>query len=204
MDSIFFDDQEYIDISIGHLPHWEQKNRLQFVTFRLSDSLPQSFLQEIKNRKEAFIKFHPKPWDTKTKCEFSKLTSSFEDRMLDKGLGSCILKQEDIRRIVISSLEYYDNIKYSLHAYVIMPNHIHMLILPLEAFKIKDLLSSIKRFTAVKINKLLHTNGPVWQSESWDRIVRNEIHYKSCIQYIRNNPKGLQKEEYHLGGFMIE
>ena len=200
----FFDQFDELETWVNDLPHWEQEDKLQFVTFRLADALPQECLIEIKNRKDSFIKQNPKPWNKKTLSQYINITSDYEERMLANGYGSCILKNYVIRQIVIETLEYFNYVRYILFGYVIMPNHIHMLILPAHEYKLRDILQSIKRHSSRKINKLLNSSGKIWQSEGWDRVVRNEEHYKHCISYIRKNPEHLNKTDFSFGGFLFE
>jgi len=62
--------------------------------------------------------------------------------------------------------------KYDLHAYVVMSNHVHLLITPHEP--LSKITHSLKRFTARKANELLGLTGqPFWQDESYDHLVRN-------------------------------
>jgi REP element-mobilizing transposase RayT len=83
--------------------------------------------------------------------------------------------------------------RVNLHAVVVMPNHVHLLITPLRnldgwPYPLVDILQCLKSTTAHLINKLLHLNGPVWQDESLDHILRSEESLKEKIEYIRQNP----------------
>jgi REP element-mobilizing transposase RayT len=92
-----------------------------------------------------------------------------------------------------------------LHAVVVMPDHVHMLVLPLRdengwPFPLVDILQCLKSATAHRINKLLHRSGPVWQEESFDHVLRSDECLKEKVEYIRQNPlrRGLARrpEEY--------
>jgi REP element-mobilizing transposase RayT len=80
-----------------------------------------------------------------------------------------------------------------LHAVVVMPDHVHLLLLPLRdqdgwPFPLVDILQCMKSATAHRINKLLHTSGPVWEEESFDHILRSDESLKEKCQYIWQNP----------------
>ena len=80
-----------------------------------------------------------------------------------------------------------------LHAVVIMPDHVHMLLLPLRdedgwPYPLIDILQCLKSATAHRINKLLHRSGPVWEEESFDHILRSEEILKQKVEYLRQNP----------------
>ena len=152
--SPYFDKDEEWESWRCKLPHREQELKIQFVTFRLADSLPQSILSDYRKRKEAFFKQFPKPWDKSTEILYDKQFTSIMDHYLDNGYGSCALANPAGREIVESALNHFDGERYHVLAYVIMPNHVHMLILPFEGMSLKKIMSSLKKFTATAINKL--------------------------------------------------
>ena len=69
-----------------------------------------------------------------------------------------------------------------------MPNHVHVLITPLEDAHLPEIMHSIKSFTAKKANAILGRSGAFSQRESFDRYIRNADHFRSVIRYIENNP----------------
>jgi REP element-mobilizing transposase RayT len=80
-----------------------------------------------------------------------------------------------------------------LHAVVVMPDHVHMLLKPLRnengwPFPLVDILQCFKGATAHRINKLLGTSGPVWEEESFDHGLRSDESLKEKCEYIRQNP----------------
>ena len=180
----------------GHLPHWNQFGKLQFVTFRLADSLPQDKLAELRADKEAFERQHPRPWSSDTESEYYRHFGSAIDRWLDAGYGACCLRFPFVRKIVEDALMHFDGQRYRIHAFVIMPNHVHVLVEPMAEYTMAEILKSWKGFTATEINKVLGTTGALWMHESYDRIIRDEEHYSHVLQYIANNPKALNASEY--------
>jgi len=92
-----------------------------------------------------------------------------------------------------------------LHAVVIMPDHVHLLLQPLRSqdgwpYPLVDILQSLKSTTAHHINKRLDHLGPVWEEESFDHVLRTDESLKQKVEYIRQNPvrRGLVKrpEDY--------
>ncbi len=80
-----------------------------------------------------------------------------------------------------------------LHAAIIMPNHVHLLLCPLRdgngwPFPLVDILQCLKSATAHRINKLLHHLGPVWEEESFDHVLRSDESLSEKSEYIRQNP----------------
>ena len=199
MDNPYFDPNEEVKVSTsGALPHWNQYGKIQYVTFRLTDSLPQSKIAELTELKNRFISNHPKPWDKQDKYAYWKLIGPVESKLLDAGYGLCILKIPEIRGIVSDTLRYNDGNKYRLIAYVIMPNHVHVLFELFGNNSIESVMKSIKGYSSRKINELTGGSGSVWMKEYFDRIVRDASHLKSYIRYIINNPRFLQPGEYEL------
>lgn len=95
--------------------------------------------------------------------------------------------------------------KYRLHAAVIMPEHVHLLLTPLRQpdgwpYALPAILKLIKGTSARSVNNLLATSGPVWQEESFDHVVRTHESLQQKIDYIRENPVRrrlvLRPEEY--------
>jgi len=88
-----------------------------------------------------------------------------------------------------------------LYAAVVMPDHVHLLFLPLRdehgwPFPVVDIMQCLKGTTAHHMNKLLHTSGPVWEEESFDHVLRSDESLKEKCEYIRQNPvkAGLVRE----------
>ena len=76
---------------------------------------------------------------------------------------------------------------YALHAFVVMPNHIHMLATP--AVELPKLTKSLKGITAKRANAMLSLTGkPFWQAESYDHLVRSEVEFRKICRYIEENP----------------
>lgn len=141
---------------------------------------------------------HPKPWDNKTTAEYYRQISPYEDAILDNGYGSCILKDPVLRKCLTDALFYKDGERYDLLAYVIMPNHVHLLISDLMGEDVNVIINSVKRFTTNKINRIMGRSGSIWMRDNFDRLVRSMAHFHHCLAYIISNPKGLRQGDYEL------
>lgn len=186
-ETLCFKRHEYAHISFdGELPHWEQEGTLQFVTFRLKDSIPKCKIQEFAELKKEWIATHPKPWSPD---DWFELTEYFEKKIehsLSQGSGECILGIPECCDIVIKTLEFYDGKLYELYDYAVMPNHIHMVILP--GYDLSIIIGRIKQYTAKRINTLLGREGHLWQRSYFDRLVRSVSNYSEIARYIKSNP----------------
>ena len=156
--------------SRGKLPHWEAGEAAQAVTFGLADALPRAVVQAIisevvpTQRRERF------------------------EAMLDAGRGAAILKDPRAAGIVQESFPHFDARRYRLHAWCVMPNHVHVLFTPNEGVSLSSLIHSWKSFTAKAINAALDRTGTLWREEYFDRAIRGDEHYADTLAYIENNP----------------
>ena len=72
---------------------------------------------------------------------------------------------------------------------IVMPNHVHALFVQNPDWPLEKIMRSWKSFTCRKINSVLARKGGLWQSDYFDRLVRDDNHLATCVRYIRNNPK---------------
>src|SRR5436309_7676150 len=89
--------------------------------------------------------------------------------------------------MVQNALLFHDRVKYRLSAWVVMPNHIHLLCTPL-GHSLAQIMHSLKSFTSSEANKMLGRSGRFWQKEYFDRFIRNARHFAKVVKYIENNP----------------
>jgi len=169
--------------SRGYIPHRDELHLLQSITFRLADSLPQSRLRQL----EEFVATLPA--DKQANHKRQQIES-----WLDAGMGSCALAHPTIAEIVQSALLHSDGERYRLMAWCIMPNHVHVLIKPLQA--LSGIVQSWKSFTgrwAMTRNAELELGVPrgqksFWMRDYWDRFIRDEKHRNRVVTYIHENP----------------
>jgi len=182
----------------GNLPHWRQDGVMYFVTFRLDDSIPQTRIHLWITERDEWLARHTPPYDNAEQEEFNEMFTQRFMRWLDAGYGECILREPYVRAVVADTLRHFDGIRYRLGDWVIMPNHVHVLISPLGDWKLSKIVHSWKSFTALTINRILKRTGSVWQKESFDHIVRSPESHKRIVCYIRNNPKSLRSGSFSV------
>ena len=170
--------------SRGYLPHFEVK-KLQFVTIRLYDSLPQEVLTYCKQMSEWLSAREKQDDETQQKRrEMMRIVDKYEDA----GYGQCFLRNPEVACMVQESLKYLDGKQFALLEWCIMPNHVHMLIQMAEGISLSAMMHTLKSYTAKQANKILHRQGPFWGREYFDRYIRDYDHYKRVVNYIANNP----------------
>jgi len=153
------------------LPHIYDTEHPVFLTWRLHDSLPPNRVFPV-----------------------STLTSgqafAAMDRLLDEACdGTFYLRQPEIADMVMEAIHFNANVlrHYSLHAFVVMPNHVHLLATP--AVPLPKLTKSLKGITAKRANAILKLVGkPFWQQESYDHLVKHESEFEKIVKYIEGNP----------------
>jgi len=96
--------------------------------------------------------------------------------------------------VVEASFLFWHKKSFIIYAYVIMPNHCHLLIQPLpksnyfEYHPLEEILRTLKSSTSLQINRILNRCGRFWKKEYFDRIVRNDKDLEIKIDYIHHNP----------------
>jgi len=152
-------------------PHLYQIGQPVFLTWRLHGSLPQNrpFSETATNPGRAFLAM---------------------DRLLDRARsGPLYLSQPALAAMIVDSLHYRENAleHFILHAFSVMPNHVHLLVTPLVA--LPKVTRSLKGITAKQANQMLaRTGNPFWQEESYDHLVRNQPEFDRIRSYIEQNP----------------
>ncbi len=153
--------------SRGYLPHFDSAETVQFVTFRLADSLPKAIAEELSHLTENLAE---------------------TDDRLDDGWGACWLKQPAIAQLVEDAIMHFDARRYCLLAWCIMPNHVHVIVEPTDGNRIGAIVHSWKSFSAKQANHILDRSGSFWHRDYFDRFIRDEGHLLRTIDYVENNP----------------
>jgi len=156
----------------GYLPHRDKPGLTQFVTFRLADAFPAA----LRSEWEALLRIEE---DRKRRIEL--------EAYLDQGRGECHLRCPEIARLVEGALRLRHGVEYDLRAWVVMPNHVHLLFL-VQSVPMCRLVDAWKGYTAKQANKILGRKGPFWQEGYWDTYMRDCEHEMRTKNYLENNP----------------
>jgi putative transposase len=177
----------------GYLPHCDFPGLVQFVTFRLADSMPASRRGE---------------WEHLLKIEDIRERRTKLEEYLDRGAGECWLRDQRIAKLAEDALLFFHEQRYRLLAWCVMPNHVHVLVHVWQT-PLWKLVAAWKKFVAPKALALLRaerrspdrpvdapSDGPIgrsalqafWQREYWDTFMRDETQEKTAIHYIESNP----------------
>jgi putative transposase len=97
--------------------------------------------------------------------------------------------------------KHYRNVK--LDAFVIMPNHVHGIIILTDhdgkRHPLSEIVRAFKSFSARRINGLRNTQGvPVWQRNYYEHIIRNEQEHERIYNYILSNPLNWENDDENI------
>lgn len=201
-----FDREADVLISERRLPHWAQAGAIAFITWRTEDSIPAPVLAKWRSDRCRWLRSHgidpnSSTWKSQLlglvrslQGEFFKAFSQRWHDALDSCHGACVLRRTELALIVAESLKHFDDDRYILMDFVVMPNHIHLL----AAFPDQSVMlaqcESWKHFMATQINRRLGRRGRFWEQDGFDHLVRTEEQFHYLRRYIAQNPTTV-----HLG-----
>ena len=185
-----------------NLPHWRQEGCTYFVTFRLIDSIPRPLLLAWEQERKSWLaahgigpglpaaEFHESysAIDVRVRRAFERRQAHRLHLELDRNHGRCLLERPVVREGLRSALHHFHGTRCWCGDWVIMPNHVHWLLVPMPGWRLEDVLRSIKGFVSVQAARQEDKMGRLWQSESYDRLVRDRTELEAFRRYIANNP----------------
>ena len=195
-----FDRDADVAVVERRLPHWSQAGTIAFITWRTNDSMPATVLRQWFGDRDRWLRAHGidpsrSNWHEMLKQLDRRLLTAFLEAFwnrwqdaLDDCHGTCVLRTRELAEIVAKSLWHFDDNRYIMLDFVVMPNHVHLL----AAFPDEDAMlaqcESWKHYTATHINRRLKRHGRFWQQDGFDHLVRNEDQLAYLRRYIANNP----------------
>ena len=165
----------------GYLPHHDVPGVTQLVTFRLHDAMPASLRSE---------------WQAWFHLEDDRERRRRIEAYLDRGLGECWLRQPLLAALAENALRFLDGQRYRLEAWVVMPNHVHVVV-EVWRMPLAQLAHSWKGFITREANKVMGRAGSFCEREYWDTLIQDEAHCAKARRYVEANPvkAGLVREE---------
>jgi putative transposase len=189
-----------------NLPHWHPPGAAIFLTCRLYGSLPENVIEKLKEAQKLVVREIEKVSGSAEKIADLKLKQHKKlfarlDAILDKAeTGPRWLSETEVAALVEDALLRRYAELYGLWAYVVMVNHLHLLLRP-KSIGIGDespihsfvplgtITKSIKGYSAREANRILKRTGErFWQHESFDHWPRDESEFFRIVRYIENNP----------------
>ena len=198
-----FDERTATRIYQRHLPHWRQQGVTYFITFRLADSIPRAVRRQWEYERSAWlsargITCNPSDHDVRSavgmlsvqeQSAFHKHFNRQVQACLDRSLGACHLRRPECIALFRNCVLEGDGESHHVGDFVIMPNHVHLLVTPAEGHELTVIVKRIKGASAVDCNRVIGRSEAFWQAESYDHIVRSFEQLQQYRQYIADNPK---------------
>ncbi len=203
-----------------HLPHFQQPGQSYFVTWCTADAVPpiavKDYTQQLKLISSKIEMLKAKNAEDKSiidsEIELSKMRKKYVkamDDLLHLDKKSIInLSHPKNTSDIIDTLLFWEGKRIKNYAFTVMSNHVHWVLKTLEKDEqgdpvfLQDILQSVKRFSANQINKNENRKGTVWHNESFDTIIRDDLHLQNAIHYTLENPvkAGLVKNWWEWEG----
>ena len=180
-----------------YLPHWSMEGATYALTFRLADAVPDEISEAWRLQRQGIVQRaqqQERPLTDDERAELQRLHAEKIEAFLDAGHGDCLLRDPRSGEIVQNALKHFDNKRYELIAWAIMPNHVHVIFRPLPGQELSKIVHSWKSFTSKESNRLLDRSGPLWMDEYYDHLVRDQEDLNYQVNYVLTNPEkaGLQ------------
>jgi REP element-mobilizing transposase RayT len=155
----------------GELPHLQKPGGFYFVTTRVADA----------------VVVRPKPARSTiiSSSDPLELANDWDPPIAS---GSCPFNRETVAAMMQDTLLHFEGQRYSLLAWCVMPNHLHVIVAPLPPYSLSQIMHSWKSFSSKRANKILGTAGSFWERESFDHLIRSEESLKSFVRYTEENP----------------
>ena len=165
----------------GYLPHRDSPGFTQFITYHLADAFPTELRSE---------------WAAMLQLEDERERRKKLEAYLDKGRGASWLRRPEVAAICENGFRHFDGERYTLRAWCLMPNHVHVLV-SVTTVPMSEFVKSWKGYTAHRSNEILHrANASFWAEDYWDTYMRDTEQELRIVHYIESNPvkAGLVRE----------
>lgn len=180
------------------LPHCEIAGAAYFITFRLAGSLPAAVVEAWREEYErlrdecrgALDSGRGTHWKLTSRACYEK----YDDQLDRGGHGPRYLEDARLADLTVSALEFYRGVRYDLVAYVVMPNHVHVVIRPPQKptselfWGLDEIMQHLKGYTGREANKRFQRTGQFWQREYFDHRLRDDEEWQWYVEYTHQNP----------------
>ncbi len=183
----------------GYLPHWELPGATYSITFRLHGSLPREAVARLNEERCVLKRMITGNLRPMTAIEEMHLRAQMETRYDDTLHTSHTieyLSHPDVANVLARTLTHFDNERYRLDAWAIMPNHVHVVLTPFAPYGLAEIIHSWKSYSSNRANGILGRQGTFWHREYYDRIVRDERDLADTIDYVLRNPEKARLKDW--------
>ena len=178
-----------------NMPHIVPPGAPLFITFRLAGSLPVTAIQQLQAESEAALGIITQTISVEEQAPAAHRArkayfGKFDAQLDGHSYGPNWLRQSEIANLVCQEIVLLAGLEINVLSYCVMPNHVHLVMQLPETpdFSFGKLMQRLKGRTAYKANQLLRRNGPFWQHESYDHLIRDERELEHINAYVVMNP----------------
>ena len=187
------------------LAHWELAASIYHIVFRLADSVPSEQLQrwqEARRRYAEIVARENRVLTESERREYGSLYAESVEKYLAAGHGRCILRIPAVAEVVRRTLLHDHGVRYDLHAWTIMPNHVHVVVGTRDGTSIKKVVEQWKHVSGHAITGQVegHIHPPIWMRDNYSHIIRTADEYVNQVRYVWRNPEAAGLKE----GFLRE
>lgn len=100
----------------------------------------------------------------------------------------CFYAEEDYRHYLDDLQESAVKFDCQIHAYVLMTNHVHLLITPFEDHGISQMMQALGRRYVYYVNKTYKRTGTLWEGRYKASLIDSDRYLLTCMRYIELNP----------------
>lgn len=187
----------------ARLPHWTTSQSAYHVVLRLADSIPQKVLKQWLIERKTLLQRLCLLGDElrlRESLQLDHLFSEKVDEYLHRGNGNCWLQKPQIASMMNKALLNFNFQKYRLCCWAIMPNHVHVIFIPMNEFSVAQIKHSWTSYSANEANKILHREGKFWMHEPYDHIIRTNREFRSQVNYVYFNPDKANLKKWNWRG----
>jgi len=176
-----------VQIHYDSLPHWIVDYGCYAVTLRCAGTLPESVRQKLTEITESLRTVEAASAEAES---YRRQQFAILENTLDASAGFAPF-DASIAEYMHAFLDSYQEGNLAFDAWVVMPNHLHLLTKPMVCHSKDCFLEAWRRFkqrSGVSLNRKLGRSGRFWQPHWYDRWVRDENEYRRWLNYFRANP----------------
>ncbi len=182
----------------NHLPHVDVAGGLYFVTWCLADAVGKDFLSRMAALRRNLLDQARERFGTVRAVDHRQIEQQVRLEIfseMDRARGRCELKVQEIGQVVMEALLHFQDQRYHVESFCVMPNHVHVVFQPQPEWPWWKITGGWKSFTSKQANRILRRSGKFWQDDSYETLVRSAEHLERANRYVLRNPEkaGLQE-----------
>ncbi len=180
---------------------WDPKRQFYFVTMHLRDALPDHLREEwVEEHERVQTMVSSGSLSDADRVQFGRMLEQWLDKFLDAGEGAALFLDDSMAKLVDECLRQFDAARYRLHAWVVMPNHIHVVVEPAEGFRLAELLQVWRAATDKRIGNAREREEALWEPEFYSSQIRSQEEYERYVAETLADPEDASLDSWPWTG----